>query len=254
MEQTLIIALAQAPVERGDIETNLRHHLTHVAQSSQLGANLVVFPELSLTGYELDLLDELAFDSSTPAIKSLSAAASEHKITVIAGCPLSNPSSKPTIAAVICFPDGKVEFYSKQYLHDGEDTYCTSGNTHYLFTLNNKRIALAVCADFAQPQHAQSASDNQADLYLVSALISPSGFTADGQILSGIAGHHRLPVLLCNHISKTGEWETCGQNSVWDERGELAGTSNNAQQGVLICTLKNHHLSTQFHSLSQRGH
>ena len=86
------------------------------------------------------------------------------------------PGSKPHIAAVICFPNGEIEFYSKQYLHDGEGTYCAAGETNHLLNINNTRIALAVCADFAKPQHAQGAADSEAELYLVSALISPSGF------------------------------------------------------------------------------
>ncbi|NOH60739.1 carbon-nitrogen hydrolase family protein [Vibrio sp. RE88] len=254
MEQTLIIGLAQAPAKRGDIEANLRAHLMHVEQSSQLRANLVVFPELSLTGYELDLADELAFDPSTSAIKALSASATTHNITVIAGCPLAVPDSKPHIAAVICFPNGEIEFYSKQYLHDGEGTYCAAGETNHLLNINNTRIALAVCADFAKPQHAQGAADSEAELYLVSALISPSGFIPDANILSGLARNHAFPVLLCNHISKTGGWDTCGKNSVWNAQGELVGTSDNAQQGVLICTISKNHLSAQFHSLPETGY
>lgn len=253
MEQTLIIGLAQAPAKRGDIKANLRTHLMHVEQSSQLGANLVVFPELSLTGYELDLADELAFDPSTPAIKALSASATTHNITVIAGCPLAVPDSKPYIAAVICFPNGEIEFYSKQYLHDGEGAYCAAGKNNYVLNINNKRIALAVCADFTEPEHAQGAADNKADLYLVSALISPTGFTPDANILSGIARNHAFPVLLCNHISKTGGWDTCGKNSAWNAQGELAATSDNAQQGLLICTISKNHLSAQFHSLQESG-
>ncbi|MBR2515501.1 MAG: hypothetical protein IKE45_16090 [Halomonas sp.] len=42
--------------------------------------------------------------------------------------------------------------------------------------VNGSRIALAICADFTHPSHSAIAAAQQADVYLASALISPSGW------------------------------------------------------------------------------
>lgn len=232
------VSLAQIPIVRGDLCGNLENHIKMIEQSSYSKADIVVFPELSLMGYELDLADELAFSPEPPSFKELSQASVENEIIVIAGGSLKvNNSSKPTIGAVVCFPDGSVQFYSKQYLHEGEDKYCSVGTTDYIFTVKGYQIALAICADFTAPEHSQRAKNLGADVYIVSALISSNGFVPDSKILSEIALEHRIPVLLSNHISETGGWETCGKSSVWNSFGKLVISSSEKESGLVLCTI-----------------
>ncbi|WP_180834118.1 carbon-nitrogen hydrolase family protein, partial [Vibrio parahaemolyticus] len=107
MKTGVTISLAQIPIVRGDLCGNIENHIKMIKKSSSYKADVVVFPELSLTGYELDLVAELAFSPEPLSFKELSQASVENEIIVIAGCPLkANNSSKPTIGAVVCFPDG----------------------------------------------------------------------------------------------------------------------------------------------------
>ncbi|ENM3868962.1 carbon-nitrogen hydrolase family protein [Vibrio cholerae] len=238
MEPRIIISLAQMPVARGDINVNLKNHIRMIVQSSYYQADVVVFPELSLTGYELDLAAELSFSPDPLSFKDLSQASVDNNIIVIAGCPLkNNHSSKPTIGTVICFPDGSVQFYSKQYLHEGEDKYFSSGTTDYFFTVNGYKIALAICADFINSAHSQRAKTSGADIYVVSALISVDGFAADSKMLSKIAMRHGFPVVFSNHISETGGWKTCGKSSVWDSFGKIVDCFNDKEIGLLLCNI-----------------
>ncbi|MDR9829025.1 carbon-nitrogen hydrolase family protein [Vibrio sp. FNV 38] len=238
MKTGVTISLAQIPIVRGDLCGNIKNHIKMIKQSSYFKADVVVFPELSLTGYELDLADELAFAPEALSFEELSQASVENEIIVIAGCPLkSEHSLKPTIGAVICFPDGSVQFYSKQYLHEGESKYCSFGSTDYFFTVNGYQIGLAICADFTAPEHSQRAKKLGADIYVVSALISNSGFVPDSKLLSEIASEHRIPVLLSNHMSETGDWDTCGKSSVWDRLGKLAVGSSGKESGLVLCTI-----------------
>ena len=239
MKESLTVSLAQVPVVKGDVMGNLEHHIKMIKQSSCHNADVVVFPELSLTGYELTLASDLALSPEVQSFKELSQASIENEIIVVAGCPLiADKSSKPTIGAVVCFPNGTVDFYSKQYLHDGEDEYCATGDKDYLFKVNGYQVALAICADFVEPNHSQRARDLGADIYLVSALISETGFAADAKILSDIALAHRFPVLLSNHISMTGGWDVCGNNSIWNSRGEWVSSSASKNSGLLVCTIQ----------------
>ncbi|WNJ97209.1 carbon-nitrogen hydrolase family protein [Vibrio ruber] len=238
MKTGVTISLAQIPVSRGDLSGNLEHHVKMIKQSSDHHADVVVFPELSLTGYELDLVTKLAFLPEPSSFKELSQASIENEIIVIAGCPLqTTSSSKPAIGAVVCFPNGVVEFYSKQYLHLGEENYCSCGSTDYLFNINGYQIALAICADFTKPEHPQQAKRLGADIYLVSALISEKGYAPDSKILSEIASGLRFPVLLSNHISVTGGWKTCGKSSVWNSYGERVIGDSFKKSGLVLCTI-----------------
>lgn len=200
---------------------------------------MVAFPELSLTGYELALLSQLAMPRNDKNFAALTAAAVATNTVVIAGCPLRNPDGKPYIAAVICLPNGEHTFYLKQHLHEGEDVYCAPGHESGLINVNGTRIALAVCADFTHLNHSASAAAQQADVYLASALISAGGYANDAELLAAIAQRHQLPVLLANHVSTTGGWQTCGNSGGWNSAGELAVNAFGTQPSLVLCRI--HH-------------
>lgn len=233
----ITVSLAQVPIVKGSVRRNLDTHLSYIAKSSRVGADVVIFPELSLTGYELELAETLACQEDAAELKALSKAAIDHSIVVVAGCPLVTATTKPTIGAVVCFPNGNIEFYAKQYLHDGEEVYCSAGTNDYFFTINGYRLALAICADFSEPMHAARAAEQGADMYITSALISESGYDADARILSNIAAQHQIPVLLSNHISQTGGWAACGRNALWDSTGKLIMSSESKDECLVLCTV-----------------
>ncbi|MEL7982086.1 carbon-nitrogen hydrolase family protein [Vreelandella titanicae] len=234
---SVTIALAQLPVIKGAVAENLEIHLAYIQHAAERGADLVVFPELSLTGYELELLEQLALPKDSEVFGTLSTAAVAHNIVVIAGCPLVSEGKKPQIGAVICFPNGERAFYAKQYLHEGEAVYCSTGNESYLFTVNGTRIALAICADFANPSHSETAAAQQAEVYIASALISEAGYEVDAQLLASMAKRHQFPVLLANHISNTGGWQTCGKSGAWKVDGELAIAADGTEASIVICAI-----------------
>lgn len=236
-KQPLIVSLPQTPVFDGDVNENLRLHLSYIKQSAQLGATLVVFAELSLTGYCLPLVDSLAFDENDVRFDCLAEAAREHGITVVVGAPLKNKRHKPAIGAVIFHAHGARQYYRKQYLHAGEGRYCHAGKQNSLFEIAGYRVALAICADMGHAQHASDAIANGADLYLVSALISVSGFAKDAARLASIAAGASIPVLLSNHICASGGWQTAGDNSVWSGDGTRQLSTRHNQAGILLCML-----------------
>lgn len=72
--QPLRIALAQTAPRLGDLEANLAQHHDLIAQARDAGAGLVVFPELSLTGYLLqDLAAEVAMRLDDPRLAAFAA-------------------------------------------------------------------------------------------------------------------------------------------------------------------------------------
>jgi predicted amidohydrolase len=74
--QPLRIALAQIAPRLGDLEANLVRHHELIADARGLGAGLVVFPELGLTGYQLqDLAADVAMRIEDPRIAGLADAA-----------------------------------------------------------------------------------------------------------------------------------------------------------------------------------
>src|SRR5829696_101710 len=77
------VALAQIDCVLGDTEENLRKAKEVVAEAKERGADLTVFPELSLSGYALEELDDdVAIEAHSESINSLAEAAGEMGVVV----------------------------------------------------------------------------------------------------------------------------------------------------------------------------
>lgn len=237
MKGNVRLASVQYRAVKGNLLENMARHKEFCVSAARLGSEVIMFPELSLTGYELDLLKEQAIDSSSSVVKELSGVAVTNGLTIIAGCPLENSETKPYIGAIIFHSNGDVDYYQKQYLHQGECEYCVAGKENYYFIINEVKFSLAVCADFSDPRHSSDAEASNADVYLVSALISKDGFSDDSEMLSRIAIQLDAPVILSNFVGETGGWDTAGQSSVWDSSGEIVVQGNQSHEGITTCTI-----------------
>ncbi|MBB1489037.1 carbon-nitrogen hydrolase family protein [Oceanospirillum sediminis] len=246
--RTVTFSLVQSRIEKADYSRNLQIHLEGIKASAEHKADVVVFPELSLTGYELPDASRLALvkNSEDQVFRTLSQAATEHNLVVVAGCPIQNDGDKPFIGAVICFPNGRTEFYLKQYLHEGEDQYCSAADQNYQFDVNGYKVALAVCADFQNPMHSEDAATAGSDIYLVSALITGNGYAPDGEVLSGIASRHQFPVLLSNYVCESGGLTGCGKSAMWDQSGKQMFSAEGSEHGLVLCTISHDGLAGCF--------
>lgn len=237
MEKT-IIALAQSASTRGDIEANLRKHLDFTAMAAEKGAQLVVFPELSLTGYEPDLAEELAFSEDDKRLGPLKELAVINSIIILAGAPYRSESGIQ-IAAFILYPDGKTLVYTKHFLHSGEEKFFVPGNLNPAIRLGAEKIAVAVCADMANPQHAKEAAGAGSTIYLGSAFITPGGYEADARILENYAQNYSMTVMMVNYSGPSGGFNSAGRSGVWSETGALAGELAGDGEGILLVTKEN---------------
>jgi predicted amidohydrolase len=79
-----VLALAQIAPVLGDLAQNLALHEVKIAESKAAGADLVIFPELSLTGYQLqDLAPEVAMRRTDPRLQSLAKRTSDGPSAVV---------------------------------------------------------------------------------------------------------------------------------------------------------------------------
>ncbi len=107
------IALGQHESVRGDVEANLARMDRTVTES---GADLVVFPELFLTGYNArDDHKRLAEDLEGPSVGRVKAMAKASGATVVFGMPERDPVRRGVIynSAVLVLPDGRAHAYRK---------------------------------------------------------------------------------------------------------------------------------------------
>ena len=84
----LIVAAAQACSRRGDVAVNVAHHCELAERAAEEGVQGLVFPELSLTGYELDLADALAFTPGDSRLAPLVGVVEATGVALVVGAPI----------------------------------------------------------------------------------------------------------------------------------------------------------------------
>lgn len=218
----LTLAAAQTVSIPGDVAANIQRHLALMRAAAEQGVQCLVFPELSLTGYEPFLAADLAIDPQDAVLTPLRELARELRLTAVVGMPVRlAPQTGVLIGALVLEADGSVGVYTKQHLHPGEELAFAAGQGGEALELAEERIALAVCADFSQASHPRQAAAAGATVYAAGVLISEGGYAADSALLEGYAAEHGLLVLMANHGGPSGGWACAGRSAIWTADGNL---------------------------------
>ena len=231
----LTIAAAQSISVAGDLAANIVWHQRFMQVAAEQGVQLLVFPELSLTGYERGLAADLAVVPDAKELQPLRDFAREVGVTSVVGMPIRLSDDSPVlIGALVLGADGSLGVYSKQHLHPGEEVAFAPGNGGSMLNIGGDTVALAVCADFSHPSHAAAAAQQGADLYAAGVLITESGYAPDSALLKGYAGTHSMTVLMANHGGATGGWESAGRSAIWAPDGSLIVAASSAGNVMVV--------------------
>lgn len=207
----------------GDVPANVQSHLAMVQAAASQGVQLLVFPELSLTGYEPDLLAGHVLDADDAVLAPLRDAARAAGMAVVVGAPVAPlvPGGKPAIGAMTFHADGRATLYRKRYLHAGEEAFASAGAEDFqVLPFSGQPTALAVCADTTHPEHARDARQGGASLYACGSVISQGSYARESGQLQGYAAEWGLAVLLANHGAPTGGYPCAGRSAFWAPGGE----------------------------------
>lgn len=229
------LAAAQTISIPGDLTGNIERHCDFVRMAAAAGADLLLFPELSLSGYEPDLVASCIVDPAGAALAPLRDLAQQHSMVLILGAPLASANERPYIGAIVLFADGSHATYHKRHLHSGEEQWASAGAADTAsFPLGRERFALAICADTSHAEHAKAAATTGASLYLAGVLISEKGYAADAANLQRHAASHGYGVLMANHGGPSGGYVSAGRSAFWNEDGQLVGATPGAGEQLLL--------------------
>ena len=175
----LRVALAQISPALGDRERNLALHLAQIEAARRQQADLIVFPELSLTGYFVrDMVPDLALSPTGPVIGRLIEAAGP--TSLVAGLVEESPRHRFFNAAFFAEGGRIVHLHRKVYLPTyglfDEQRYFAAGERIEAFdTARFGRVGMLICEDF---WHLSAAAIMQAEE--VDLLICPANSPARG--------------------------------------------------------------------------
>ncbi len=230
----MIVCLAQTKPTKGNIGKNMAQHLELVNLAAKEKADLVIFPELSVTGYEPHLARSLAIFPEDPVLDVFQKEGNRHQLTVGVGMPVRCNQSI-CIGMILFSPDEERMLYTKKYLHEDELPFFESGNVSPGLVGNaDHRIALAICYEISVAPHAVSAYTAGANIYLSSVAKTSDGVRKAHQRLQAIAKEYGMITLMCNSVGFQDNFTAAGQTAIWNKDGKLLGQLSETETGLLL--------------------
>jgi predicted amidohydrolase len=227
------IAVGQTRPIKGDISANIETHKKLINLAISQKTDTIFFPELSVTGYEPELAKALATSADDKVFDSIQEICNRNEITIGLGMPTKD-NSGIKISMIIFQPDTARQTYSKQQLHSDEFPFFVSGEKQIILTVDNKKIAPAICYESLQTSHSENANKLGAEIYLASVAKSQNGIEKAMAHYPEIAKKFSMPVLMSNCVGFCDNFQSVGQSSVWTKQGNLAGQLNDKVEGILI--------------------
>ncbi|HVS84312.1 MAG TPA: NAD+ synthase [Gaiellaceae bacterium] len=237
------LALAQIDPVVGDLAGNRELILARLEEAKRDRADLVVFPELAVTGYPPeDLLLRRGFVRAAERSLAEIATATEG-VTAIVGTPLLEGEELYNAAAVCV--DGAVAAYAKKrhlpnYGVFDEKRYFASGTETRLFTVAGTRIGVTVCEDMWLPGPPTTELAQAGAELVVNLSASPFHLLRDREreeIFRFRARENGVRIALCNTVGGQDELVFDGHSFVLDAAGEVVARAPGFVEHLLLVDL-----------------
>ncbi|MGW0521671.1 carbon-nitrogen hydrolase family protein [Crossiella sp. NPDC003009] len=232
MRAPLTIAVAQPPCISHDVAANA---VTHAATVRAAGAGVVVFPELSLTGYEL------AADLISPEdarLWPIVEACADTGALALAGAPVAGPH----IGMLAIDGDGARVVYRKQHLGGAEPERFRPGPEPVVLAVHGWRLGLAICRDTGVPRHAADTAALGMDVYVAGVVHEESELTEQERRARRVASEHGVPVAMASCAGATGGgFDHCaGHSTIWAADGSVLAAAGPETGAVVSARLSGH--------------
>lgn len=240
------VSIAQINPIVGSFKQNLQMIADAIESARNDAADVVIFPELALTGYPPeDLLFRPTFikkvEDSLQQIAQLS-----KNITTIIGAPVFRNEKLFNMACVL--RDGKtITEYAKQHLPNyrvfDEKRYFNKGKENGIIDINGHQVGLLICEDIWKKQPAKKAKAAGAECLLV---LNASPFRAGKtqeriDLLAKRSSDNQIPIVYNNLVGGQDELIFDGESMVFNESGELTFQAPSFETGVFTQTLLEEH-------------
>lgn len=237
----MIIAAAQLYEDQQEIDYKINKHLQLIERAASCGAQLIAFPEMSLTGYHTNPGESLILEPGDSRLDIFRQKASHHNMIIVAGAPFRR-GNKLFIGSFIFLPGGHTEIYSKQNLDAAETVYYTASDRYNPLVANgNETLSFSICADITNPLHPSFAKKSKATLYIASIFYSKKAIDEGCGQLRKHASRYSLNVLMSNYASMGYPSIAAGKSSFWSSGAHLLGQLGGDTEGLLLVKLAGGH-------------
>ena len=243
MPRVIRVALAQDNLPVGDLPGNIRRTQLRLDQAQEHGADLIVFPELSVTGYPPEdlLLKKDFVDNAADAIDELASAASN--ITALVGYPMISADTQSLHNTAAVLINGQVAArYRKHHLPNyavfDEQRYFTAGNKAVVINIGDCLVGITICEDIWMDSGplVWATAEGEAEL-IVNLSASPyhrNKGSEREQRFSAQCINHRCFIAFCNAVGGQDELVFDGHSLVIDPTGTVIARGAQFEEDLIV--------------------
>jgi predicted amidohydrolase len=233
VREPLVIAVAQPPCVPYDVAANA---LTHAATVRAANARVVVFPELSITGYELDAP---AITADEPRLAPIVDACAQTGSVALVGAPVPGDH----IALLAVDGTGATVAYRKMWLGGAEPARFSPGREPAVLDVDGWRLGLAICKDTGIPRHAADTAALGIDVYVAAVLESAADAAVPQERARRVAADHHVWVAVASFAGSTGGGfsRAAGGSGIWTPDGALVAKAGTGTGDMVRAALPPEH-------------
>ncbi|WP_285619155.1 carbon-nitrogen hydrolase family protein [Kineosporia sp. NBRC 101677] len=241
----LTVAAIQSIPVIGDVEANLEAAETALAQAAEGGARLVLFPELSLTGYDLDRLDDprLWFAPGDARLDRLRKSARAAGAVVVVGVPV-RVGQRRYLASLALSGNGPDVVAPKSHLHGAESDIFDAGHEPVVVQVADWSVGLAVCFDTAFAQHAENLRTAGAHAYAASVIFTEGEERELDQRMASRAADNNFWTIAANLGGSPLGRRSAGGSGIWSPQGAVLARAAGRDSEIVFGTLTEASLSS----------
>ena len=232
MGTSLAVAVAQPVCVPGDVVANAKAHAGVIRRA---GAQLVVFPELSLTGYEPGAP---AVDPEDEVLRPIVDACAATGSMALVGAPVCRGAAKYMATLAVTGAGAEVA-YCKMCLGDAEMDLFSAGPGPAAMTIAGWRVGLGICKDTRIIEHIESTLALSLDLYVAGLVHHPHELADQDGRAARITGRGRIPVAFASAAGRAGRAypETAGHSCVWAGDGTVLARASAEAGDIAVAVL-----------------
>src|SRR5215213_5898651 len=236
MPGVLTVVLAQLSPRLRQTKANIETIGRIVAEHPE--ADLIVFPELFLSGYTLSNIDGLAVHLDGPELKMVADMARESSTALIFGAPERVSGGIANSAFCVDERGAIAAVYRKVQLYGGEESDAfVAGNELLIVELCGLKMGLMICFDIEFPEVARALARAGAEMLVtISANMEPFG-NDHAVFLSARALESGLPHVYVNQVGPVEKLTFVGGSAIVSPDGEIYAQAGSSEEEILSVRL-----------------
>jgi predicted amidohydrolase len=236
MEKTYRLALAQLAIADGDKEANLKKMEQAIKEASDQLADIVIFPELNLTGLvSKEQMKKLAEGREGESFRRIQQMIGIYHVSLVYSFPEYVSEEELYITTCFMSKEGEaVAYYRKTHLFTDEKEIFTAGNEWITVSVESFRAGFLTCYDIEFPEPARALALKGVNLLIVnSANMEPYDYI-HRLFICARALENQLFVAYCNRIGSNEKYQYCGESAVIGPDGKIIAEFEKDAERVLM--------------------